>query len=236
MISAACEWGLAGIAALRDRVSVFVIVDVLSFSTAVDVALARGAVIYPVPDEDTAEAGRTASRLGAMLAQKRRVAAPGQFSLSPASLLGVPPGLKLVLPSPNGARLSLAGGDRPVLAGCLRNAAAVARAARDLAGTGMVAVIPAGERWPGGSLRPAIEDLLGAGAILHHLDRPCSPEAQIARDAYRSAGTELAALIRGSVSGRELIERGFPRDVELATAEEVSGQAPLLIEGAYRAG
>lgn len=34
-----------------------------------------------------------------------------------------------------------------------------------------VAVIPAGERWADGSLRPAIEDLLGAGAFIRELMR-----------------------------------------------------------------
>jgi phosphosulfolactate phosphohydrolase-like enzyme len=54
---------------------------------------------------------------------------------------------------------------------------------------------------PDGSLRPALEDLLGVGAIIHHLGLPCSPEAHVARDAYRAAGIAVAALIRASVSG-----------------------------------
>jgi 2-phosphosulfolactate phosphatase len=96
-------------------------------------------------------------------------------------------------------------------------------------------VVPAGERWPNGSPRPAVEDLLGAGAVIHHLGLPCSPEARIARNAYRSAGMAVAALIRASVSGRELIDGGFPEDVEIAVAENVSVRAPLLVDGAYQA-
>ena len=95
-------------------------------------------------------------------------------------------------------------------------------------------VVPAGEQWPDGSLRPAIEDLLGAGAIIHHLALPCSPEAQVARDAFRGAGGHVGRLIRASVSGRELIERGFAGDVDIAVEQEVSHCAPLQ-EGACRA-
>jgi len=231
--NAASEWGLAGIEALREQISVIVIVDVLSFSTAVDVAVARGAVIYPFPYADPDAAQIAADRVGAVLAQPRRAAA-GQFSLSPGSLAAVPPGTKLMLPSPNGSRLSLACGATPVLTGCLRNAAAVAKAAREIAGGGDVGVIPAGELWPDGSLRPAIEDLLGSGAVIHHLEMSCSPEAQMARDAYRSAGIVVASLIRASVSGRQLIDRGFPGDVEIAVEQNVSAQAPAFRDGAYR--
>lgn len=118
--------------------------------------------------------------------------------------------------------------------GCLRNATAVARAARQIAGDGDIAVVPAGELWPDGTLRPAIEDLLGAGAIISHLDLPCSPEAQVARDAYRAAGSEIASLIRSSVSGRELVSGGFLQDVEIAVADNISSIAPMLTDGAYR--
>jgi 2-phosphosulfolactate phosphatase len=234
MASVTTEWGMAGIEALRERVSVIVIVDVLSFSTAVDVAVSRGAVVYPFPYGETTAAQVAADHVGAVLARPRR-AAGGQFSLSPSSLAAVREGMKLMLPSPNGSRLSLACGDTPVLTGCLRNAAAVAEAARQIADKGEVGVIPAGELWPDGSLRPAIEDLFGAGAIIHHLNLSCSPEAQVARDAYRAAGIEIASLIRASISGRQLVDGGFLGDVEVAVEQNVSTKAPMLRDGAYRA-
>jgi 2-phosphosulfolactate phosphatase len=226
------EWGLTGVEALRDRSAVLIIVDILSFSTAVDVAVARGAVVYPFPYGEADAAQVAATRLGAVLAQPRQ-ATGGQISLSPASLMSVRAGTRLMLPSPNGSRLSLACGDTPVLAGCLRNAGAIARAARRMAGGGAIGVIAAGERWPDGSLRPAIEDLLGAGAIIHHLALPCSPEAEVARGAFRSAGEALRRLVHASLSGQELIGHGFEADVELATDLEVSSCAPVMTGGAY---
>lgn len=225
---------MAGVETLREQVSVLVIVDVLSFSTAVNVAVSQGAVIYPFPYGDLGAAQVAADQVGALLAKPRQ-AGGGQLSLSPASLCTIPNGTKLMLPSPNGSRLSLAGGGKPVVAGCLRNAAAAARLARKLAGNGLIGVIPAGERWPDGSLRPAIEDLLAAGAIVQHLDMPSSPEAQVARNAFRSASDELALLVHGSVSGQELASRGYVSDVDVALELGVSDCAPLLSEGAYRA-
>lgn len=228
------EWGMAGVDALRDQVAVLVVVDVLSFSTAVDVTVSRGAYVYPFPLADMEKAQLAADSVGAVLARPRRIAG-GRFSLSPVSLTSVPAGTRLLLPSPNGARLSLAGNGRPVLAGCLRNAAAVARAATRMANGAQLGVIPAGERWPDGSLRPAIEDLLGAGAIIHHLALSLSPEAQIARDAFRAVLGEIAPLIRQSISGQELVDAGFPQDIDMAVEHNVSNTTPLLTQGAFRA-
>lgn len=227
-----CEWAREGIEALRAQVSVMVIVDVLSFSTAVDIAVGRGAVIYPFPLGDHEAAKTAAEKVGAMVAAPKR-AAGGQFSLSPASLRELNPGDRLLLPSPNGSRLSLACGDTPVLAGCLRNAKAVAAKARELAGRGDIGLIPAGERWPGDTLRPAIEDLIGAGAIIEALEGEMIAEARVARDAWRSAQSDLDVLVRDCLSGRELIERGFEIDVTLALERDASAVAPVLREGAY---
>jgi 2-phosphosulfolactate phosphatase len=235
MGQAFAEWGPQGVEVLRDRVAALVIVDVLSFSTAVDVAVARGALVVPFPLGDRTAAQAAAHRAGAVLAEPRETAQGSRFSLSPLSLTGIAGGTRLLLPSPNGSRLSLAGGAVPVFTGCLRNANAVAAAVRAMAGEGAVGVVPAGERWPDGSLRPAIEDLLGAGAILDALGLPLSAEARVARDAFRAAAPDLAAILGASVSGRELIGRGFEKDVEFAAALNVSAAAPSLRDGMYRA-
>jgi 2-phosphosulfolactate phosphatase len=228
------EWGLRGVELLRDRVAALVIVDVLSFSTAVDVVVARGGSVVPFATGDR-EAARIASdATGALLAEPRETNAKG-FSFSPRSLMGIAHGTKLLLPSPNGSRLSLAGGATLVFTGCLRNAKAVAAAVGAVAGNGAIGVVPAGELWNDGSLRPAIEDLLGAGAILDALDLPLSSEARVARDAFRAAEADLAEVVRGSLSGRELTDRGFEGDIELAAAYDVSTAAPMLRDGSYQA-
>jgi 2-phosphosulfolactate phosphatase len=223
-----CEWGLAGLEACLPGSDVVVIVDVLSFSTSVDVAVGRGALVFPYGSRDEAAAAFAAERQ-ATLASRDRGAG---FSLSPASLAAVPAGTRLVLPSPNGATLSLATGAVPTFAGCLRNAAAVARAA---AGAGRrITVIAAGERWPSGGLRFALEDWLGAGAILHGLPGSRSVEAAAAAGAFLAAAGTLAATLAACGSGRELIERGHASDVDLAAALNSSDQAPRLRAGAYR--
>jgi len=232
-----CEWGLKGVELLRERVGVIVIVDILSFSSAVDVATARGALVYPraydASAQGLADAEQAAAALGATLARPRK-AAGGQFSLSPVSLSTVAPAARILLPSPNGSRLTLACGDTPVFAGCLRNASAIGDSVRAFAGGRDIAVIPAGERWADDSLRPAIEDWLGAGAIIAALDLPCAPEAELARLAFEAARADFAHLIRTSMSGRELIESGYAGDVEMAVDLDISDGAPLLVDGAYR--
>jgi 2-phosphosulfolactate phosphatase len=224
-----CEWGEHGIALLAPISDVIVIIDVLSFSTTVEIAVAQGAMVFPYRwRDDTARA--YANSVGATLADPERH--PARFSLSPASLTGIPKGTRIVLPSPNGSTLTLAAKPAPVLTGCLRNAQAVAAAARKLGRK--IAVIPAGERWKNdGSLRPSFEDLIGAGAIIRHLDGARSPEALVALAAFRAVESDLENQLRQCSSGKELIERGFETDVRLAAQLNVSECAPILVNNAY---
>jgi 2-phosphosulfolactate phosphatase len=129
-----CEWGVVGHDALA-KADVVIVVDVLSFSTCVDVAIGRGAAIFPYPWKDST-ANEFALAQGAELAGRRGEA---RYTLSPASFLDAPSGLRCVLPSPNGAGLSLqaATTGATVLAGCLRNASAVAKAARSIGSTSL---------------------------------------------------------------------------------------------------
>jgi 2-phosphosulfolactate phosphatase len=146
-------------------------------------------------------------------------------------LVDIPAGTRLVLPSPNGAALCLKTGTTPTFAACLRNADSVARAART-AGR-HIAVIAAGERWPSGSLRVAIEDWLGAGAVIASIEGQKSPEAEAAGLAFRAASNRIESMLIDCVSGRELFERGFSDDVRLASQCNVSQCAPRLAQGAF---
>lgn len=223
-----CEWGPQGVTQLAAFSDVVVIVDVLSFSTCVDIATSRGAIVFPYRWQ-AESAAAYAAHMAAELASRDRTA---QYSLSPASLQTISAGTRLVLPSPNGSTLTRQTGKTPTLTGCFRNCAAIAAGAQTL-GTN-IAVIPAGERWADGSLRPAWEDWIGAGAILSQLPGTRSPEAEAAIVAFLQVQAQLTDVIYRCSSGKELIARGFMEDVRLASQLNISQNCPRLKDGAYR--
>ena len=115
-----CQWARSGAARAAD---VAIIIDVMSFSTSVSIAIERGAKVFPFWG-DYAESEAVAKTVGAVAASKTR--SKEQLSLSPISLTKIEDGQALVLPSPNGSRCSLAAKAKDVLCGCLRNAKTVA--------------------------------------------------------------------------------------------------------------
>jgi len=209
-------------------------VDVLSFTTTLTVAVERGIAVLPFRWKDE-RAAAYAVEHDATLAVGRleaRTSDTGAVSLSPADLAGVTGVDRLVLPSPNGSSIAFAAINSgvPVVAGCLRNAAAVSKY---LDGFERVALVPAGEQWGDGSLRPAYEDLVGAGAIIDRLagrdpGLALTPEAEVAALAFRALRPlELCP------SGAELVERGFAADVRLASEIDASDVVPALVEGRF---
>jgi 2-phosphosulfolactate phosphatase len=228
------EWGRRGARAAAARGDVLVVVDTLSFSTAVATAIAHGGAIYPCAwDDDPAALG---ARVEAEVAVRRQdVPARGRFSLSPATFEKIQAGTRVVLASPNGATCSQYGKVVPLLfVGTLVNAGAVADAVSTaVAGSEVgVTVLACGERWQqpneDGELRFAIEDYLGAGAIISRLPLSRSPEAEVCEGAFRHARAELPRLIAESGSGRELRAIGFTSDVERAARLDLYDAVPVM--------
>lgn len=137
--------------------------------------------------------------------------------------------------SRNGAAVAAAASAPTVLVGGIRNAAAVARAVQIVQErTGertSVAVIAAGELDAEGLMRFAVEDHLGAGAIVAALTDlgidHTSPEAAVAAEGFRALSGALRHLLGASGSGRE-IAGGIPATAKI----EASGLVPSTAEQA----
>jgi 2-phosphosulfolactate phosphatase len=237
------DWGPIGAKATQAEIAV--VVDVLSFSTSVTVAVERGMEVLPYPWKGK-QAAEFAAAHNAVLAVGRleatkQGAAPAP-SLSPAALLACEAIPRLVLPSPNGSTIAraLIEVGSTVAAGCLRNASAVANWLIPAAEAGQsIAVIAAGERWADDdSLRPALEDHLGAGAILSAL-ASCghgdgfSPEAWAAAQLFDANVGMLAERLHDCVGGRELRSTGFGDDLHVAADLNASLEVPIIIDGAF---
>lgn len=134
--------------------------------------------------------------------------------------------------------------DATVMLGCLRNRSAVARAVlaeQERRGERTsVAIIAAGERTArdaGAPVRFAVEDHLGAGAIVDALGAigidHTSPEAAAACEAFRALHGAVRHLLTASGSGQELIERGLQDEVLSAAAVDAASVVPVLRAGVF---
>ncbi len=223
------DWGRGGVQRLAAHVSALAIVDVLRFTTAVETGVSAGLVIYPYGFRD--DSAETFAQAHSAILAGRGVNGP---SLSPQSLLSLPAGSSVVLPSPNGANCSLLAIKEcsRVVAGCLRNACAIASWLMTIQPP--VGVIACGELWTDGTLRPSVEDLVGAGAILASLSLTRSPEAESAVAAFQGALDRLETTLLDSASGRELAQRSQTEDILWCSRLDISKAVPRLIGGAFR--
>jgi 2-phosphosulfolactate phosphatase len=153
-------------------------------------------------------------------------------------------GSDVIAGSAHGAPLAVAAAASGalVLVGGLRNASAVAEAVlaeqRRRGERTSVAVLASGES-DGDGMRFAVEDQLGAGAVVDALARRgidhTSPEAAVACEAFRGLRGAVRHLLTASGTGQRLIAHD-ERDRVLAAAQlDDLVAVPVLRDGAYRA-
>ncbi|MEX2225132.1 MAG: 2-phosphosulfolactate phosphatase [Dehalococcoidia bacterium] len=233
------EWGWHGARVAADRGDIVVIVDVLRFSSAVATAAQFGAIVYPC--ELYGDVASLARQHDAIAGGKTNVAqGDARFSLSPSTFVDAVAGTKVVLPSLNGAMCSIRAQSAPhAFVASLLNASAVAAEVSLLldASSLDVTVVACGERWGGenedGALRFAVEDYLGAGAVLAGLRHEQSPEASVCAAAFERSRDDVAALLWECASGRELRAMGLAQDVIDCARVDVYEVVPVLRGGRY---
>ncbi|AYG03032.1 2-phosphosulfolactate phosphatase [Gryllotalpicola protaetiae] len=131
----------------------------------------------------------------------------------------------------------------PVVAADLRNYSAAARWVlahqQQLGRRANVAVIAAGERRGDGTLRPAVEDQLAAGALVGALAGlgidACSPEAAVVAASFDAMRRAVGHLLTACVSARELAAVDRLDDVAIAAQLDVSDVVPVMRDGVFRA-
>lgn len=221
----------------RRRGDVLVVVDVLSFATAVAAGTSRGVVFYPAGSRR--RAGSLAAERDAVASVPRLAMRPGDYSLSPLSYAAAPAGTRVALRSPNGARMAMAARGAPavVVAGIVNASAcgAAAAAGARAAGCG-VTVVACGEREAGAGRRRrfAAEDFLGAGAVAVAVDLPRTGEAEAAARAFEACRRDLEEILLQTRSGLELVAAGFRDDVVYAARLDSLRTVPLLQDGELR--
>ena len=233
------DWGRRGARRAAARGDIMVIVDVLSFSSMVATALHNNISIYPCTmKDDTVELAR---RIGGEAAVGRKdVPQKGRFSLSPLTYSPGAAGSKVIVASPNGATCCRFADQASYLfCGGLLNARSVAEEiSRILTDSDLaVTIIACGEREkePGedGPIRFAVEDYLGAGAILSEIEFEKSPDAMVCEAAFLNSRDNLSEIIRTCPSGVELRDCGFGEDVSYCANLNIFDIVPVLENGFF---
>jgi len=205
---------------------VSIMVDVLRASTTITIALER--IPHIIPTREIDEALTMAAEKDAFLAGERGGASIEGFNTgnSPIEIQKLT-GKPLIITTSNGTRIleSISG---RALIGSFVNSRAVAQKAIETA-VDEVEVVMAGVKG-----RFAIEDFLGAGEIITHLQKHDLDEmAQSACLAVQNP--ELVdEYVKNSLSARNLRKLGFGDDVDFCLQRNISNVVPQLQDGIIR--
>lgn len=227
-------WGREGAIEASKNNDIVVIVDTLSFSTTVTYAVSTGAVIYPCALGD--DPSELCEMYNAEIAVGRLdVPVKGKYSLSPFTFDKVKKGTSIVLPALNGGTCCKLAqkNSAKVIIGSLINAKAVAgHIMTFMENNSNISVIACSERFKeltlDGEIRFAIEDYLGAGAIISELKMNKMPESMVCEGAFVHNQKSLEKLIWECESGIELRDIGFGDDVKFASQLNSIDVVPML--------
>lgn len=202
---------------------VTVMVDVLRASTTITVALDNFNQVIAVKDKKNAI--ELAEKYHAVLAGERRGAKIEGFDTgnSPVEIKNFN-GESLVITTSNGTRI-LEGMNAKALIGSFVNAKAVAKAAYKIADD-HIEIVMAGVNG-----RFAIEDFLGAGAIISNLTNYELDE--MALSAYMASRDEkmVNEAVMNSRSATGLKKLGYNKDISFSIKKDIYNVVPIYKEG-----
>jgi 2-phosphosulfolactate phosphatase len=200
-----------------------VVFDVLRATTTMAAALAVGVReirVFDDLDAARAAAGPADDEAGRLLCGEHNCLAPPGFDLgnSPGAFTREHHAGRVVyMSTTNGTRAIVAAREAAVvLTGALVNAGAVAQAIARRWPDLDVTLLCAGT---GGAV--AMEDVVGAGAVMHALNRlvavvPASDVAVMASTLFGAVRTDLRAALAASRGGRNVVAAGLEPDIEFA--------------------
>ncbi len=165
------------------------------------------------------------------------------LGLTADALSAAATGRSAALPSTGAGIVAKAAADAGalVLLGGIRNAAAVAAHVLDVqrarGARTSIAVVPVGADPDADAPRFAVDDLLGAGAVVAALGDlgidHASPDAAVAGEGFRALRGATRHLLTASGAGRALAEAGGRDAVLAAAARDAASEVPVLREGAF---
>lgn len=209
-----------------------VVFDVLRATTSMTAALAVG--VREIRIFDSIEAVREAG--GAcegerLLCGERGCLRPEGFDLgnSPGAFGPTHAGRVMFMSTTNGTKaIAAARGGERLAVGALVNASAVARWVRSTAR-------PATLLCAGTDGKVAMEDVLGAGAVMEVLGSPAASDvARMAVRLYRAEQGRLGEALREAQGGRNLLGVGLGEDIDFAARVDALDVVGEVTEGAVR--
>jgi 2-phosphosulfolactate phosphatase len=195
-----------------------VVFDVLRATTTMTAALAAGVAEIRIFDSLEGARAAAAQVVDPVLCGERNCLRPEGFTLgnSPGGFVRqLHAGKTVFMSTTNGTRAIVAArGAKLLLVGAIVNAAAVARR---LAGAGLDVILLCA----GTDGQPAMEDLIGAGAVIDSLAGLGAAELEsdltrLAVRLFRACRTDLRGAMADATGGRNVIAAGLAADVEFA--------------------